>query len=215
MEPDKKPRALRAAAVRRADIEPYTALRWVGILFKAGAVFLGVAILAEIVAGVGVEGWDALPVLMGELARTLVLAIVLWGAGDLVRLLIHLGHDIRAERILLARIAHRLPARQRTGASPGATGPLAPTDHELALPHDDAGAAARARDLTERASEEQGGVQRAGDYGGVGERRRRGRRDEGSPDDRWSGRRDATDAGGAPDESETGTGSGRNREAAD
>ncbi|NIQ57181.1 MAG: hypothetical protein GWN85_28070, partial [Gemmatimonadetes bacterium] len=32
---------------------------------------------------------------------------VLWGGGDLVRLLIDIGHDIRADRILLARLLHR------------------------------------------------------------------------------------------------------------
>jgi hypothetical protein len=47
---------------------------------------------------------------MGELARTVVLAVVMWGAGDLARLLITVGNDIRAERILLARLVHRTPA---------------------------------------------------------------------------------------------------------
>jgi hypothetical protein len=108
MQDDKAPRNTRAGAVRRGDIEAYTALRWVGILFKAAAVFLGVALLAEIIAGLNVDGWAALPTLLGEAARALVFAVVLWGGGDLVRLLIHLGHDVRAERVLLSRIAHRM-----------------------------------------------------------------------------------------------------------
>ena len=35
-----------------------------------------------------------------------MLAGVLWGAGDLAHLLIDVGHDIRAARILVARVAH-------------------------------------------------------------------------------------------------------------
>lgn len=95
--------------VRDTDVEPYTALRWVGTLFKAAAVFLAVAIIGEFIAGLRMEGTRVLPMLLGELARTTVLAVVLWGAGDLVRLLIQLGNDVRAERILLARLVHRTP----------------------------------------------------------------------------------------------------------
>jgi hypothetical protein len=36
----------------------------------------------------------------------------MWGVGDLVRLLITVGNDIRAERILLARLVFRTPAQK-------------------------------------------------------------------------------------------------------
>jgi hypothetical protein len=104
-----------AGAVRQGDLEPYTALRWLGTLFKSAAVFLFVAIIGEFIAGLRFEGMPALPVLLGELARTAVLAVVLWGAGDLVRLLITVGNDIRAERILMARLVFRTPSRDREG----------------------------------------------------------------------------------------------------
>ena len=97
--------------VRKTDLEPYTALRWLGTLFKSAAVFLAIAIIGEFMAGLRFEGARALPILMGELARTVVLAVVMWGVGDLVRLLITVGHDIRAERVLLARLVYRTPAR--------------------------------------------------------------------------------------------------------
>lgn len=116
--------AHRPGAVRAGDVEPYTALRWVGTLFKAAAIFLGVAIVAEFIAGLRFQGLSAMPVLLGELARTVVFAIVLWGGGDLVRLLIDIGHDLRAERILLGRLSTRIPASRRTregGAGEGRT----------------------------------------------------------------------------------------------
>jgi len=95
-------------SVRQGDIEPYTALRWVGSLFKAASVFLVVAVIAEFIAGIRLEGWAVAPILLGEIARTAVFAVVLWGGGDLVRLMIHVGHDVRADRILTARLLHRI-----------------------------------------------------------------------------------------------------------
>ena len=96
-----------AAAVRRSDLEPYTALRWVGTLFKAAAVFLAVALFTEVVVGLQIDGLAALPELLGELARTVVIAVALWGVGDLVRLVIQVGHDVRAQRLLLGRLSSR------------------------------------------------------------------------------------------------------------
>lgn len=136
-EPDEgAPRQARAAAIREEDIEPYTALRWVATLFKAGAIFLAVALVGEAVAGIKMGGSEAIPILLGELARTLVFIVVLWGAGDLVRLLIDLGHDIRAQRVLLARMAYRLrePPDEKTHVRSGHTpaGFPEPEEHEAA-----------------------------------------------------------------------------------
>jgi hypothetical protein len=108
---DQRPRDKYVGTVRQSDIEPYTALKWLGTLFKAAAVFLAVAILGEFIAGLRFHGSGALPELLGNLARTTVMAVVLWGGGDLVKLLIQLGNDVRAERILLSRLVHRTPAR--------------------------------------------------------------------------------------------------------
>lgn len=106
-EQEPQPRERGASTVRQSDIEPYTALKWVGRLFKAASVFLAIALAGEFVAGIRMQGSAVLPTLLGELARTAVLAIVLWGGGDLVRLLAQLGNDIRAQRILLSRLVYR------------------------------------------------------------------------------------------------------------
>lgn len=132
MDGERRARRSRIGAVRKDDIEPYTALRWVATLFKGAAVFLGVAVIAEFIAGLRAEGWAVVPTLLGEIARTAVLAIVLWGGGDLVRLLIHIGHDIRANRILLARLLQRPGivehprAREVRGFEPLPGGPQRP-----------------------------------------------------------------------------------------
>ncbi|MEO5510299.1 MAG: hypothetical protein ABIV28_07805 [Longimicrobiales bacterium] len=103
------------STVRQSDIEPYTALRWVGTLFKVAAGFLVVALIGQFVAELRLEGRGALPQLLGELARTMVFAVVLWGGGDLVRLLVQLGNDIRAQRILLSRLVYRTGPRSSDG----------------------------------------------------------------------------------------------------
>lgn len=114
MDEQDKPRARRAGAIRSTDLEPYTGLRWTATLFKAAAVFIFVALAAEFVAGLRMAGAAALPELLGNTARTAVLAVVLWGGGDLVRLIVDMGHDLRAERILMVRLLSRTPKLSRS-----------------------------------------------------------------------------------------------------
>ncbi len=92
--------------VRMSDIEPYTGLRYLSTLFRVMAVILALLLVAEVVTGMYTQGAASLPTLLGEASRLVVLAGVLWGTGDLAHLLIDVGHDIRAARILVARVAH-------------------------------------------------------------------------------------------------------------
>jgi hypothetical protein len=133
---DKTPRDKFVGSVRQSDVEPYTALRWLGTLFKAAAVFLAVAVVGEFIAGLRFSGAAALPQLLGELAKTIVTAVVLWGGGDLVRLLIQLGNDVRAERILLSRLVHRTP--QQAGEHRDNAEPDGALDPESLLQEEDA-----------------------------------------------------------------------------
>lgn len=92
--------------VRSSDIEPYVGLRYLSKLFKLMGVILGLLLLAEIITGFVAQGTAAVPTLLGEASRLIVLAGLLWGVGDLAILLIDVGHDVRAARILLARQTH-------------------------------------------------------------------------------------------------------------
>src|SRR5918998_4619380 len=95
--------------VRASDIEPYTGLRYLSKLFRVMAVIIVLLLVAEVVTGLSTIGSAAIPTLLGEGSRLLVLAGLLWGAGDMAILLIDMGHDIRATRILLGRqAAHHL-----------------------------------------------------------------------------------------------------------
>lgn len=114
--------------VRTADIEPYTGLRYLSKLFRMIAVVLVLLLVAEVATGLYTQGVEALTTLLAEVSRLIVLAGLLWGAGDLAILLIDVGHDVRAARILLGRqTSHHLHAgREEVGHARAAD--RAPTD---------------------------------------------------------------------------------------
>jgi len=94
--------------VRASDVEPYTGLGYLSKLFRLIAIFLVALLVLEAVTGLYQQGKDALPTLLSEASRLVVLAGLLWGVGDLANLLIDMGHDVRATRILLGRqVAHQ------------------------------------------------------------------------------------------------------------
>jgi hypothetical protein len=96
--------------VRTSDVEPYTGLGYLSKLFRFVAVILLILLGAEIVTGLTTEGRDSIATLLSEGSRLLVLAALLWGVGDLATLLIDVGHDVRAARVLLGRQATHLHA---------------------------------------------------------------------------------------------------------
>ena len=94
-----------AMHVRAADMEPYVGLRYVAKLFRIIALILLMLLIAEVSIGFYQQGMQALPTLLAIGSRLLVLAGLLWGGGDIAILLIDIGHDVRATRILAGRQA--------------------------------------------------------------------------------------------------------------
>ena len=89
--------------VRATDLEPYVGLRYLSKLFRLIAIILLLLLVAEIVTGLTTQGSTAIPTLLGEASRLIVLAGALWGVGDLAILMVDVGHDVRAVRVYLSR----------------------------------------------------------------------------------------------------------------
>ena len=113
--PPKPHRSDPSMPVRSADLEPYTGLGYLSKLFKLMAAVLLLLLLSEIVTGLIAQGTAAIPTLLGEISRLIVLAGLLYGTGDLALLLIDIAHDIRATRILLGRQALHEDQHQHQG----------------------------------------------------------------------------------------------------
>src|SRR4051812_41348083 len=110
--------------LRASDIEPYTGLRYLSKLFRFMAVVLLLVLVAEAATGLYTQGMASIPTLLGEASRLVGLAGVLWGTGDLAHLLIDVGHDVRAGRILMARGSGRMEFMPRDRATQKSRAPL-------------------------------------------------------------------------------------------
>ena len=114
--------------VRASDLEPYVGLRYLSKLFRLIAILLVLVLVVEVVTALVRYGpTTVLPALIGEASRLIVFAALSWGFGDLAILLIDIGHDIRASRILLGRQAvhHMTEHHQDRGRDLGAELPVA------------------------------------------------------------------------------------------
>lgn len=107
--------------VRLTDIEPYIGLRYLSKLFRVIAIIVLLAMVLEIGLGVAQQGSAAIPTLIRVTMTMLAIAGLFWGAGDLAILMIDIGHDVRAARILIGRQAahhiaeHHKEPHQRAG----------------------------------------------------------------------------------------------------
>ncbi len=95
-------------SVREDDIEPTHGIRAVAWLFRGMAGLLILLMLAQLV--IGFTGAVPLSpgVLLAEAVRLVIFAGLLWGAGDLAVLAVKSHYDLRATRILMARIAYMM-----------------------------------------------------------------------------------------------------------
>ena len=107
--------------VRLTDIEPYIGLRYLSKLFRVIAIIVLLAMILEIGLGINEMGSAAIPTLIRVTMTMLAIAGLFWGAGDLAILMIDIGHDVRAARILIGRQAahhlaeHHAEPHQRAG----------------------------------------------------------------------------------------------------
>ena len=99
---------LAGVTVRDEDIEPVKGIRAVAFLFRGMAVLLLVLMVLQVISALSSTVPLSIGVLFAEAVRLIIFAGLLWGAGDLAVLWVKSHYDIRATRILVARLAYMM-----------------------------------------------------------------------------------------------------------
>ena len=94
--------------VREEDIETVKGIRAVAWLFRGMAILLVLLAAVQVVSAVTSTVALSIGVLVAEEVRLIIFAGLLWGLGDLAVLWVKSHYDIRATRILVARVAYML-----------------------------------------------------------------------------------------------------------
>lgn len=115
---------LAGVRVRDEDIEPTRGLHAVAIFLRVMAVAVFLLMAVEVTAGVTGAGDTSYRAVFAEAIRLAISSGLLWAAGALADLFIKSHGDLRATRILMARLAYRLGPSPSSGeASPGPSAP--------------------------------------------------------------------------------------------
>jgi hypothetical protein len=113
-------------AVREEDVEPEKGIRAIAILFRGMALLLLLLMVMQVFFAVTSTVPLSVGVVFADAVRLVIFAGLLWGGGNLAVLLIRSHHDLRATRILTARLVHMV--RQMAEAS----GQLKPSEESRA-----------------------------------------------------------------------------------
>jgi hypothetical protein len=107
--------------VRDDDIESDKAIRAIARLFRGLALLLLILMVVQVIAA----ATGTVPLSVGVVAanaiRLIIFAGLLWGVGDLAVFAVRSHYDLRATRILVARVEHTIKehlADPGEGASP-------------------------------------------------------------------------------------------------
>jgi hypothetical protein len=106
-------------AVREEDIEPVKGLRTIAAIFRGLSMILLLLMVVQVISAATSAVALSPGVVVADAVRLIIFAGLLWGAGDLAVLFVKSHYDLRATRILMARVAHSL---ERRGGTDGAMG---------------------------------------------------------------------------------------------
>ncbi len=94
--------------VREEDIDAVQGLRSIAVIFRGLAALLLLLMVAQIYVALRSIVPVSYGVIAAESIRLIIFAGLLWGAGDLAVLYVKSHNDIRATRILMARMAYMM-----------------------------------------------------------------------------------------------------------
>lgn len=110
--------------VRGDDIESVRVIRFIAWLFRGMAVLLLLLTAVQLASALGGAVPSSSGVLFAEAVRLIIFAGLLWGVGDLAVLWVKSHYDIRASRILLARMEYMM---RQAGEAGGTVKPASET----------------------------------------------------------------------------------------
>jgi hypothetical protein len=113
---------LAGVQVRPEDIEPTHGIHWIAMLFRVMAALLLLLMVVQVFFGLTGAVEISYGVLFAEAIRLLIFAGLLWAGGAIADLYIKSHYDLRATRILVARLAYRIDRLQAGGESGPAAG---------------------------------------------------------------------------------------------
>ena len=90
--------------VREADIEPVKGIRTIAVIFRGMAIILILLMALQVFFAVTATVPLSIGVVTADAVRLIIFAGLLWGAGDLAVLFVKSHYDLRATRILVARL---------------------------------------------------------------------------------------------------------------
>ena len=97
---------LAGVPVREEDVEPLKGIRRIAVLFSGMAIILLLLMVLQIFFAATSTVPLSVGVVAAEAVRLMIFAGLLWGGGDLAVLFVKSHYDLRATRILTARLAH-------------------------------------------------------------------------------------------------------------
>lgn len=115
---------LLGVTVREGDIESDNAIRAIARLFRVLAVLLLVLAGVQIMTAVAGAVPLSVGVLGADVVRLIIFAGLLWGLGDVAVFIVRSHYDLRATRILVARVEHLL--KQQAAADADGNDDLVP-----------------------------------------------------------------------------------------
>ena len=122
--------SISGVVVREDDIESVKGIRTIARLFRGMAILLLLLAVLQVFFAVSSTVPLSIGVVAAEVVRLIIFAGLLWGAGDLAVLAIKSHHDLRATKILAARMEFMMRHVCETEGKipPGGLDAHAPTD---------------------------------------------------------------------------------------
>jgi len=107
---------LSGVSVRERDVEPVKGIRAIAGIFRGMAILLLLLMVLQVIFGITSTVPISPGVLIADAVRLIIFAGLLWGGGDLAVLLVKSHYDVRATKILVARIEYLLQQQVESDA---------------------------------------------------------------------------------------------------